>query len=392
MENERLLEDIFRAYYDARQHKRNTRSQLRFELNLERNLIALYHEIGQRRYKVGRSMCFITNIPVKREVFAADFRDRVVHHLLFNYIAPLFERTFIEDSYSCRYGKGTLFGIERLEHHIRSCSDNFRCRCYLLKLDIRGYFMNIDRQRLYDMVIATLDRFADRKTGRGGTWAEELDYGLVKYLVAEIIFNDPTRNCYINGRRDDWAGLPPSKSLFRTPEGCGLPIGNLTSQLFSNVYLSRLDDFVKRGLREPHYGRYVDDFFLVGRDRKHLLGLVPRIQAFLENELGLTLHPNKIYLQSVDRGVNFLGTVVKPYRRYLLDKTKRRINGQVDRLLSARQTDIRKLTATVNSYLGYMGHLNCHRFTEKLIARHDRFGELGAFSSGYGKFVPYDKK
>ena len=200
--NEKLLTDLFNAYYDARQNKRNSMSQLRFEMRLEENLIELYHEIEERRYHVGRSICFITDIPVKREIFAADFRDRVVHHLLCNYVGPLFERTFITDSYSCRKGMGTHFGIGRLEHHIRSCSNNFSRQCFLLKLDIRGYFMNINRRKLYDIIAERLMRFATRKVHADETWGQLLDYDLILYLIREIVFNDPTKNCQIRGNRN----------------------------------------------------------------------------------------------------------------------------------------------------------------------------------------------
>lgn len=388
MPDEKLLADVFSAYYDARRNKRNTYSQLRFEMNLEENLVELYREIDERRYRVGRSMCFITDIPVKREIFAADFRDRVVHHLLFNYIAPMLERTFIADSYSCRKGMGTLYGIRRLERHIRSCSDNFRRECYVLKLDIRGYFMNIDRRKLYGMLVDTFARFARRPAGTAKTWEQLLDYGLIRYLTREIVFNDPTCNCYVRGRRSQWEGLPPSKSLFHTPEGCGLPIGNLTSQLFSNVYLSKLDDFVKRSLGERHYGRYVDDFFIVGNDRLRLLRLIPVIRDFLKNELGLSLHPDKMHLQEAVKGINFLGAVVKPYRRYLLDKTKRRVNLQVR---CAVCQPVRQMTSTLNSYLGYMRHLNCRNFTRKLVERNPGLCERGRFAADYLKFIPYKR-
>ncbi|MDE6046900.1 MAG: reverse transcriptase/maturase family protein, partial [Alistipes sp.] len=364
--NEKLLTDLFKAYYDARQNKRNTLSQLRFEMDLEDNLLQLYHEIDERRYHVGRSICFMTNIPVKREIFAADFRDRVVHHLLCNYVSPLFERTFITDSYSCRKGMGTHFGIGRLEHHIRSCSNNYQWKCYLLKLDIQGYFMNINRELLFGIIMQKLDRFASRRAYDGKTWAEVLDYDLVRYLAREIVFNDPTENCEVRGNQRQWIGLPPSKSLFHTPDGCGLPIGNLTSQLFSNVYLSKLDDFIKRTLRVKHYGRYVDDFYIVGTDRARLMQLVPIIRNFLKEELGLQLHPDKIYLQEVTKGVNFLGANIKPYRRYLVNKTKRRINRQ---LSSAAYRPQHLMVATVNSYLGYMRHLCCQNYIRRLIER-----------------------
>lgn len=123
-DSHQLLADIFAAYYRARANKRNTASQMKFEAALSRNLVRLYESIRDRIYTPDRSICFIIHDPVQREVFAAAFRDRVVHHYLYEKLEPLFEPAFIHDSYSCRKGKGTLFGIERLEHHIRSCSDN----------------------------------------------------------------------------------------------------------------------------------------------------------------------------------------------------------------------------------------------------------------------------
>lgn len=174
MKEDPLLIDVFRAYYDARKNKRNTRSQLDFEFNLEENLVRLYEELRNHTYKVGKSVCFITGSTVKREVFAAHFRDRVVHHLLYNYTAPIFECTFIADSYSCRKGMGTLYGVQRFEHHLRACSDNWRNNCYVLKLDIRGYFMHIVRQKLYDLTMETLWRYAPRKNSKGKCWADVL--------------------------------------------------------------------------------------------------------------------------------------------------------------------------------------------------------------------------
>src|SRR3989339_680169 len=193
-----LTEDLFRAYYDARRNKRNKKDVVKFEVNYERNLFVLAEEILDGKYQPGVSSCFIVKKPVKREIFAASFRDRIVHHLIYNYINPLFERSFINDSYSCRIGKGTSYGIKRLNHFIRSCSENYQKDCYILKLDIKGYFMSINKNILHE----------------------------------KIIFYNPIKNCAVKGKGEDWAGLPKSKSLFFTQAGCGLPIGNLTSQLF----------------------------------------------------------------------------------------------------------------------------------------------------------------
>lgn len=389
MPNDKLLVDIFKAYYDARRNKRNSRSQLRFEQNLERNLVQLYHEIDERRYHVGRSLCFITEVPVKREVFAADFRDRVVHHLLFNYIEPMFERAFIDDSYSCRKNKGTLYGIQRLESHLRACSNNLRKSCYLLKLDIRGYFMNIDRNKLFDILTARFDNYAHRRAPSGKSWAQTLDYDLIRYLTREIVFNDPTANCMIVGDPALWTGLPKSKSLFHTPRECGLPIGNLTSQLFSNIYLDRFDQYVKRELHCHYYGRYVDDFYIVHPDRDYLKSIIPQMRDFLFTELRLTLHPDKIVLQHFSKGGSFLGAFIKPHRRYparrtveLFRRAIRRLEEQARSESGIEQT--RHMLSVVNSYCGYLQHFKAFRVLDKQFGNSPLRDYL-YFTPGYRK-------
>lgn len=398
MKEDPLLYDVFKAYYDARKHKRNTKSQLEFEFHLEENLIKLYQELRDRKYRVGNSVCFITNIPVKREVFAAHFRDRVVHHLLYNYLSPLFERVFIADSYSCREGMGTLYGIERCEHHLRSCSDNWRKPCFVLKLDIRGYFMHIDRQKLYGQIMGLLKEFTNRKNSEGKRWKEVLDYDLLRFLIREIVFNDPTVGCEVRGSRAEWKGLPPDKSLFHVAKGCGLPIGNLTSQLFSNVYLNAFDHFVKRNLGEKYYGRYVDDFFIMGSEKNHLLSLIPRLRRFLWDELRLTLHPNKIFLQNAYKGFSFLGAYIKPHRRYLLRKTKKRVVRRmtnINRYLLKEgdkrfeRKELQHISSIVNSYMGYMQHMACYNFKKRLVEQNVSFLKIGHFLGEERKFVPF---
>lgn len=157
-----ILEDLFSAYEDARRNKRSTLNALAFEMEYEKNLLGLCAEIVSGTYRLRPSVCFIASHPITREVFAADFRDRVVHHLVYNYINPYFERLFIPDSYSCRPGRGTSYGIRRVDHFIRSCSHNYRKDCFILKLDIRGYFMAIDRAILYRKVENALERFRER--------------------------------------------------------------------------------------------------------------------------------------------------------------------------------------------------------------------------------------
>ena len=341
-----LLADLFTAYYMARKNKRNTYSQMRFEENLSENLVGLFHDIVNRRYKVGRSMCFIVFSPVKREVFAAAFRDRVVHHLLYNYLVPFYEPRFIYDSYSCRVGKGTLFGVERLEHHIRSVSNNYTRECWVLKMDLKGYFMSIPRVVLLEKIVSFIGR---RVPDDDPKWR------VMRYLLERVLLNDPTQGCYRKGKLSDWDGLPPDKSLFTVPEGRGLPIGNLTSQLFSNVYLDSFDQYVKRVLKVRHYGRYVDDFYIVGQDRVQLLACISPIRNFLDRDLGLKLHPKKIYLQRQERGVPFLGYILKNGKRYFCSRGRKGMYRNLDATLT-RQPDPYLIQATVKSYTGYLSH------------------------------------
>lgn len=364
---------MYRAYIDARHHKRGTRAQTIFEMHLEDKLTRLSKELRDGTYRPGRSMCFIINDPVKREVFAASFRDRVVHHLLYNYIAPVLDRKFIHDSYSCRVGKGTLEGIRRLEHHIRSCTENYTREAYILKLDISGYFMGISRDILYAKLLEMLE---------GEDYREK---ELVAMLIRLIVYVNPIKGCYRKGPLSDWDGLPPSKSLFHSQDGCGLPIGNLTSQLFSNVYLASFDNYIQRTLKIRHYGRYVDDFFLIHNSREYLKSVIPLIEDFLERNLGLRLHPDKRYLQNVNRGVPFVGAYVKPYRRYLSRRTTRALYTRFEYI--PEDMTAQELRAVLNSYLGYMGHFSSFRYRRKFIYSHPWLFRYGAFPVTFSKMI-----
>ena len=367
------IEELFLAYYDARRNKRGTASQLRFELNLEENIVRLYRELCSRRYVVGTSICFIINDSVQREVFAADFRDRVVHHFLYNRLSPFFEKKFIYDSYSCRKGKGTLFGVRRLQHYIRSCSKNGTEECYVLKLDLKGYFMNVDRNRLYGMIESALP-----------LTFEQRDF--VLWLTKEVIMNEPIVNCRMKGALTDWDGLPEEKSLFYAEDGKGMPIGNLTSQLFSNIYLNCFDYWMKREMKCRYYGRYVDDFYVVHNSKDFLLKLLPQIETYLQGQLGLILHPLKLYLQDIRKGVRFLGCIVTQYSVF----PAKRIRANAHRAFSLIESgalspyDIR---AKANSYLGLMTHLSAFRMSQKLVNKSVLPYEFGYFRNLSGRFV-----
>lgn len=369
MESSNLLVDLFRAYYSARKNKRNTINALKFELEYEKNLFALYEEIKNRTYTIGPSTCFVVNKPVKREIFAADFRDRIVHHLIFNYINPIFEKHFIKDSYSCRIGKGTSYGIERIDHFIRSCSENYRKDCFVLKLDISGYFMSMDRDILYAKIEERLKKISVLKKN-----FQKFDVDLVLYLVKTVVSNDPTQNCRVKGKREDWIGMPKSKSLFCVKEGKGFPIGNLTSQLFGNIYLDEFDHFVQEKIGVKQYGRYVDDIVFVHCDKEFLKTVISKVNDYLRKELTLTLHPKKIHLQEAHHGVSFLGTFIKPRRIYIGKRVKgnfygkiRKWNEYIVEKNNLNGKEIEDFVACMNSYLGMMKQYDSYTLRRKML-------------------------
>lgn len=383
-----LLTDLFYAYFDARKNKRNTVNQMRFEINYESNVIALCDDIMYKLYEISPSICFIVNEPVKREIFAADFRDRVIHHLIYNYINPVFERQFIDDSYSCRKGKGTLFGIKRAEQFIRKCSENYTRDCYVLKLDIRGYFMNIDKRILYEQLESAIRKYWEDNR------SPQLDYDLVMYLIKKTLDDNPTLNCKVRGNKANWEGLPPSKSLFTSPPFHGLPIGNLTSQLFSNIYLHPLDAFIKDELGFEYYGRYVDDFIIIHPDKEKLKQTVLQIQDFLKKELHLELHPNKIYLQHYTKGVCFLGAMLKPHRSYIINRTKKKFHHCLsywNRRIKREPLDkaaVEKMRASINSYLGVMQHHRTYNIRRKaLFEKKNLLYDYAYLTNGFKRMV-----
>ncbi len=354
---------------------------------MEERLMALHKELVERTYRVGRCVAFIIEHPVKREVFAASFADRVIHHLFFNYTNEIFERSFIDDCYSCRKGKGTSYGIKRLDHHIRSCSENYTKDAYVLKLDLSGYFMNIDRQILHDKVVGVLMKYADRKNNCGEKFNEAIDYDLVLFLAKEIVFHDPLQSCYIRGNMSEWKGLPTDKSLFTSPEGCGLPIGNLTSQLFSNVYLNDFDQWVKRDLKVKHYGRYVDDFYLIHPSKEFLVSCIAKIRDYLHDSLGIKLHPKKIYLQHIRRGVPFLGVIVKPHRTYMNRRAIANFKKAMAKGERYYERHPQELTSTLNSYLGLMYHYKTYKLRKGIVDKHDWIYKYGWRDASCKKFI-----
>lgn len=340
-----LLEALYKSYLDARQGKRKKPDQHEFEINLWENLKNLRDEIIARTYRPSPGIAFIVFKPVQREIFAAPFRDRIVHHLVFNLNAEWWDRHMIPDAYSCRKGKGTLYGVERAARHIRRCSHNYTKKCYVVKLDIRGYFMSLPHNKLYERILWGLKR---------QFMPDDPLYSLCKFLWRQIIFDNPTKGVKLRGYPANWQGLPDSKSLLKQKKGVGIVIGNLSSQLLSNIYLTILDRYITMELGYKYYGRYVDDFYFVvpAEQYEQALEDVKKIEKFLHDKLQLILHPEKRYFHDVRDGFPFLGAIIKPGRIVPGHRVIKNFSEAAYEVETGQRS-----VASVISYMGLMKHM-----------------------------------
>ena len=321
--------ELVQAYYDCRRTKRNSASALAFEMDLEKNLIDLHDDLIAGTYRPGRSICFVVTRPKAREVWAAAFRDRVVHHLLYNRVAPRFYASFIADSCACIPGRGTLYAATRLEAKIRSASQNWSKPIFYLKCDLANFFVAIDKEVLRKQLAAKITE---------PWWLA---------LAEQILMHDPREDYEVRSPAHLFNRVPQHKRLTAQPAHLGLPIGNLSSQFFANVYLDALDQFAKHRLGAKHYVRYVDDFVFLHESPQQLNTWLAEVEAFLPS-LGAKLNPTKTILQPVDRGVDFVGHVIKPWRR---STRKRSLAQALKRTAAAPAEDLRE---TANSYFGLL--------------------------------------
>lgn len=338
------FEQLVQAYYDCRRNKRNTNSARQFEQAMETNLLDLHDELLAGTYQPGRSICFVVTRPKAREVWAADFRDRIVHHLLYNQIGAGIEATFIADSCACIPGRGTLYAAKRLEAKVRSATQNWSQPCHYLKADLANFFVAIDK------------RVLDRQLRR------LIDEPWWRRLALQILWHDPRESVSMRCPIHLLNRVPQHKRLTAQPAHLGLPIGNLSSQFFANVYLNALDQFAKHELKARHYIRYVDDFVLLHESPQQLNAWLAEIEAFLPT-LGARLNPTKTILQPVARGIDFVGQVIKPWRR----TTRRKTVAEAQRRIAAAPDD--ELLATANSYFGLLGQATASHHDRAQVAR-----------------------
>lgn len=276
-----------------------------YERQLEDNLYVLRDELRSGNYRHGAYCPFTINDPKRRSISKATVKDRVVHQALVNIIEPYFERRFIHDSYSCRIDKGTHAAVRRLQIFLRRISENNTRTVYALKCDVRKFFASVDHNILFSLLGS---RITDKRT-----------VNLLKNII-------------------DSFGVSAEK---------GIPLGNLTSQLFANIYLNELDRYIKMHLREKFYLRYCDDFIILDSDCSRLKCLIGNIDAFLKQRLSLMLHPNKVSIRSWSQGIDFLGYVSLPYCTVVRTKTAHRV------LLRVTKNNL-------TSYIGVCSHADAY--------------------------------
>jgi len=326
------FDEVVTAYYDCRRNKRNTKQQLEFEFHLETNLWNLYKELKKETYKPSSHIFFIITKPKPREVWAANFKDRIVHHILYNRTEYI-EKTYIKTTYACLKGKGTLYCAKDIQKTLRNLWKN-KDDYLILHTDIANFFVSIDKEIVYQQVKKLVN--------------DETTLKLLKLFI----FQNPTQNYHYKGRKELKNLIIERKTLFN--KDTGLPIGNLTSQLFANLYLSDFDWFCKNHIT-PYYFRYMDDLLFIIPKTSGIYKTINTINEQLKI-INLQLNSSKTKHNKLEYGVNFVGYYVRPFSVYIRNSTKHRAKQATEK-------------ASINSYYGMFRHINCYNLRKSIAKR-----------------------
>lgn len=311
------LENLLFAWKEFLVGKKNKHDVQLFKFGLMDNIIQLHTDLANQAYQHGGYYDFYITDPKKRHIHKASVRDRLLHHAIYRKLYPFFDKTFVSDSYSCRINKGVHKAINQFEKYHLKVSQNNMKTCWVLKCDIRKFFANIDHRILVNILEGYI---TDKKLMR---------------LLINII---------------DSFGVDEEKTK-------GVPLGNLTSQLFTNVYMNMLDQFVKHKLKAKYYIRYADDFVFLSDNQDWIYETIPKIKSFLQNKLKLSLHKNKLFVDTFSSGMDFLGWIHFENHRVLRKTTK---NKALSRL---RENPV---NPTLQSYLGLFSHGNTYELQKQI--------------------------
>ncbi len=362
------LEQLLSAYYRARRGKREQLRICQFDFALESNLGKIKYLLESGQYIPAPYTHFTVFDPKTRHVSAPAFPDRVIHHSLVAAIEPLFEKKFIIDSYACRKGKGTHFAAKRVKKFLMAarCQQGRSQELYVLQCDIEKYFQNIDWEILLELLSKTIH------------CQETLN--LMKIIIQTHQSTNQNRmSSSTHGVRkagvysaqlDLFAPELPEASPVCLELRKGLPIGNLTSQLFANIYLNELDHFVKEMLKEKYYARYMDDFLIIHHQKSHLIEIRDRVSEFLQDKLKLHLHPKKITIKNVKAGVPFVGYRLFYDHTLIRGNTLRHLQRKYSKRLKLFQQgkiSAQELRMSQASVRGHLKHADAHHLCSSMM-------------------------
>jgi retron-type reverse transcriptase len=323
------IPNLLKAWKEFKRGKRNKKGVGDFEMCLEENIFELHEDLISKKYQHSEYADFYISDPKRRHIHKASVRDRVVHQAIFQILYPVFDKHFIYDSYSSRKSRGTHLGVQRTYRACRKVSKNWKIKTYVLKCDVRKFFDSIDHSILRNLIL------------------KKMDCDETMRLVG-ILFKS-----------------------FEKEKEKGLPLGNVTSQLFSNIYLNELDQFAKHDLKLKYYFRYCDDFVIIHENKDFLLEIMEKIRNFLRENLELDLHPKKVEIRPLRRGIDFLGYVILPHMVVLRTRTRWRIIRKIKMMRKKLETDLiseEKFKSVLNSYFGVVSHCRARK-TEAFIKR-----------------------
>jgi len=350
---------IVAAFEDCCRQKMSATDCQRFFCQYQQELVRLWQDLRTGCYAPGTSKCFVVKWPVFREVFAADFADRIIHHWWALRVNPLYEERFQAQgnvSKNCRKGEGTLSAVKAAQAMVNEHPD-----WWVGKFDFEGFFMSMDQELLLEMT----DLFI-----RDHYQGDDLECLL--YINRIVITHSPQNNCIRRSPIELWDKIPPRKTLFGQPPGKGCAIGNLPSQLNANFLGSVFDHWITKVKKVDCYVRFVDDFIILMPTRDEIVQLVPQLRDFLTEQLLIKLHPKKIYIQPVKHGFLFVGAYIHVGRSYISNRTRgkmvdciRKYNRLAEEGLAEQYAE--KFVASLNSYLGMMVHHNSYKIRKKVM-------------------------
>jgi len=334
------LDSLFSGWEDFKKGKRKKLDVALFEKDFKSNIKLLHRELRSKTYQHSPYVSFYIKDPKLRSINKATVRDRVLHHAIFVILYRIFDKLFIFDSYSSRNEKGTHKAVIRFNQFANKVSKNHTQGCFILKCDIKKFFDSVDQEILLQLIKKQIQ---DENT---------------LWLLSSII-----------------------KSF-----GKGIPLGNVTSQIFANIYLNELDQFLKRILKIKYYIRYCDDFVILSNNKQYLDQIIPKIDAFLHDALKLSLHPDKIIIRKYRQGVDFLGYISFPYHKVLRIKTGKRmfrkIRVKIENFKNHKISE-ESFNQTLQSYFGILKHCSSLKLGKKLV---DFLIEKSMLKSANGEF------